>query len=433
VEQQEHRRIALLGITRNTDNYGVRVLLSSAVEVLSATEPEAEIFLLDYGRMPEVWKEMTSGGERQISLVNLPLSWRLYLPNNVFRLIALVVFLRTIPIKGWRLRLLGRNPWLRQVIGAATHYSVAGGDSFSDIYGLKRFLYVTLPQVLVLLLQKPLVLLPQTYGPFSGCLSRFLARWILCRAKVIYSRDMAGITMIRDLVGSNLPNVQVVPDMGFCMTPEPLDREITKNIENFRLQGPIVGLNISSLLYIGGYTGNNMFGLREPFPVLVETLLKHITQVLMAQVLLVPHVCGGQLSEEDETRLCRRLEREFNQHLGKRLYYLNHDLNHRQMKSVIGLCDFFIGARMHACISAVSQGVPCICLSYSPKFAGVMSPLGGVQVVDLRKAMIPEVLKTVEEGFYAREQSRYKLRETIKVIQGKLHLLTERPLNGSII
>ena len=97
LRQKPRRRIALLGVTRNTDNYGVRVLLSSAVEVLSAYAPEAELFLLDYGKKPEQWTEITSSGEREIRLVNLRFSWRLYLSNNIFRLVALAVFLHSIP------------------------------------------------------------------------------------------------------------------------------------------------------------------------------------------------------------------------------------------------------------------------------------------------------------------------------------------------
>ena len=45
-------------------------------------------------------------------------------------------------------------------------------------------------------------------------------------------------------------------------------------------------------------------------------------------------------------------------------------------KAVIGQCDFFIGSRMHACIAALSQGVPCVGVAYSMKFAGVFDTVG---------------------------------------------------------
>jgi len=410
IGREKQNRIALLGVTRNTDNYGVRVLLSSAIELLSITHPGREIILVDYGREAEEWTETTGGNEYKIRLINLRFSWRLHLPNNVFRLVAVAALSRAIPAEKWRLRFLGRNPWLAEILATGAHYSISGGDSFSDIYGLMRFLYVALPQILVLLVGRPLVLLPQTYGPFRGAVTRVLAAWILRRAQAIFSRDTAGIESVRTLTGADGPKVQLSPDLGFFMKPEPLATPIIDQVEDLRKQGPVVGLNVSSLLYMGGYTGDNMFQLRESFPELISALADYIVQELHAQVILVPHVCGG--SQEDETSLCERLETELGERHGECIHYLRYSLNHRHTKSLIGQCDFFIGARMHACIAAVSMGVPCVCLAYSQKFAGVMQPFGaGATVADLRKLTIPEVLAAAGSNFRERERLGLELRK----------------------
>jgi len=47
-----------------------------------------------------------------------------------------------------------------------------------------------------------------------------------------------------------------------------------------------------------------------------------------------------------------------------------------EIKYIIGSCDFFIGARMHACIAALSQGIPAVAIAYSDKFTGVMQTVG---------------------------------------------------------
>jgi colanic acid/amylovoran biosynthesis protein len=72
-----------------------------------------------------------------------------------------------------------RNRWLQAVQEADVALAVSGGDSFSDIYGLGRFMYVALPQLLVMAVGKPLVLLPQTIGPFAGPTARAIARAIV--------------------------------------------------------------------------------------------------------------------------------------------------------------------------------------------------------------------------------------------------------------
>ncbi len=424
---KEGRKIALLGVTRNTDNYGVHVLLSSAVEVLSTLYRDAEIIVLDYGLKPEFWKERIGGEEKEIRLVNLRFSWRLNLRNNVLRLVALALIYRAIPAKGLRTLLLYRNQWLREISSTAIHCAISGGDSFSDIYGLRRFLYIALPQILVLLMNRPLLLMPQTYGPFRGKFGIMIARWIWRRAQAVFSRDKNGESLVESLKNGIEAKVEFVPDLGFCMAPEPLGLNILKEIENYRRQGSIVGLNPSGLLYMGGYTRNNEFQLRESFSTLLEALIDQIVQELDAQVLLVPHVCGGPFSQEDETKLCKRLQEESASRHRRRVHYLDYHLNHRQMKSLISHCDLFIGARMHACISAVSQGVPTVCLAYSPKFQGVMKPFtSGVKIADLRLLTIPEVLAIVEGAFRAREQMRKQLLVKISGIQDMVYSILKK-------
>jgi len=418
---EHRRRVALLGVAPNNYNYGVCVLLSSAVEALSAAEPEAELLLLDYGNEPEQWKEKAGGAERQIRFVNLRFSWRLYLPNNVFLLVVLALLSYAVPVKKWRLRFLSRNPWLNEILQTTVNYSIAGGDSFSDIYGLMRFLYVALPQVLVLLLGRDLVLLPQTYGPYNGPVARFVARWILRRARGVVSRDAQGPETVRQVAGTDGPSVRVVPDMGFCMTAEAVDASILDRIEKLRSAGPLVGINVSSLLYMGGYTGNNMFRLRDPFPALVEALVDHTVRDLGAGVLLVPHVRGGQLSPEDETRLCDRLQAEFSRCHGDRVCYLGHNLNHRQVKTVIGQCDLFIGARMHACIAALSQGTPAVGLAYSRKFRGVFASVGMEEfVADLRTLDTGKVIEVVDKAFEHRGDLQFSLSRKMPAVRAKV-------------
>ena len=43
---------------------------------------------------------------------------------------------------------------------------------------------------------------------------------------------------------------------------------------------------------------------------------------------------------------------------------------------MIGQCRFFLGSRMHSCIAALSQGIPCVGLAYSMKFGGVFASVG---------------------------------------------------------
>ena len=56
---------------------------------------------------------------------------------------------------------------------------IGAGDSFADIYGAKRFAFLYLTKKFAVLRGKPLVLAPQTIGPFTRQPYRWLASRIM--------------------------------------------------------------------------------------------------------------------------------------------------------------------------------------------------------------------------------------------------------------
>lgn len=413
----EHAPIVLLGVTYNTHNHGVRVLLSSAVEALTAHHPELEIIAIDYQHEPALWQEETSRGTRPLPLVNLRFSWRVLLPNNVFTLLLFVALLRLVPSRRARLWLLRRNATLRQLTTARMCVAYSGGDSFSDLYGLRRLIYVAAPQLLALWVGVPLVQLPQTYGPFQTWPARWIARHILSRSRAVYSRDVAGRALVAHLTQGRAPVVQVTPDWGFLLPPRPLDEPIDARLSEWAQGRTMIGINPSQLLHSGGYTEDNMFGLRDDYRDLMRRLIAWLLEQPNYFVLLVPHV-GGDAGEA-ERPLCRTLHAEFAPDHPDRIGFIDLPLDHRQTKRVIGRCDLFIGARMHACIAAASQGVPTLALAYSDKFTGVMAVLASeaVTVIDLRRDGLPEIAQALAELQAHRHELRNELNDRMPNIR----------------
>src|SRR5437899_10118544 len=122
------------------------------------------------------------------------------------------------PFRGIRRRLILRNPWLRILDEADAIGSLAGGDSFSDVYGLGRLIYVCLPQLVVLALGKPLHLLPQTIGPFDTRIGKRLAKFIQCRGAQVYTRDRNWRPDDKSHV-IDAQRVQFCYDLGFTLDP----------------------------------------------------------------------------------------------------------------------------------------------------------------------------------------------------------------------
>ena len=85
-----------------------------------------------------------------------------------------------------------------------------------------------------------------------------------------------------------------------------------------------------------------------------------------------------------------------------------------ELKYLISKCDFFIGARMHACIAALSQSVPAVGIAYSQKFKGVFAGIDADDlVVDPRLLSYEMALSACERLFEEREKWKQHLLQRI--------------------
>jgi colanic acid/amylovoran biosynthesis protein len=406
------KHILLLGATFSTGNLGVGALTSGALTVLSHRYPDAKVSLLDYGHNPTATRTLVRGHMVDVPLINLRFSWKVLLPNNVALLLVFALLARVV---GPRLRawLVDQNPWLKAIADADMAAAVSGGDSFSDIYGQARFFYVTLPKVLVILLGVKLVLLPQTMGPFRHPLSGAVARSIVQRANLIYTRDRAGLCTLHQLMrGQVLRSLpRFCPDMAFVMEPHASQRlsEFCAAVSGRGARRPLVGLNVSGLLWMGGYTQSNMFKLKLNYRELIERLIAHLVNECHANVVLIPHVHGQ--TDESDTVAIHQVQSRLLGRFDGRLSAMLLDLNQNEVKHAIGQCDFFVGSRMHACIAALSQGVPAVGVAYSDKFHGVFASVDAENmVVDPRKLDINDALRAIHGHFVNRMAAAQRLR-----------------------
>src|SRR4029077_19228735 len=92
--------------------------------------------------------------------------------------------------------------------------------------------------------------------------------------------------------------------------------------------GPLVGLNISGLLLMGGYTRDNMFGLKVDYARLVRAIIEYFIREHGARVVLVPHVFGND--GECDNPACARVFEELQAQYGDQLCCLRGDYNQHE-------------------------------------------------------------------------------------------------------
>ncbi len=416
IQNRKPFRFILLGAAFDTGNMGVAALASGTVAAVAQSRPGVRIYLLDYGKEPATYRVKCPAGAVSAQLINMRFSKKVLLPNNIARLLLTALSVKLIPSRRLRERVILRNPYLQPLYEADMIGAIAGGDSFSDIYGLGRLLYVSLPEILILALGKPLVLLPQTIGPFKGTFGKAVARFILCRAEKVYSRDQTGLDEVKPLLGTRQSRLEFSYDVGFALEPErPQGRQL-EWIEQANRSGLLVGLNVSGLLLMGGYNKKNMFGLKTDYRELIHGIIKFFVQEAGGTVLLVPHVFGDH--PESDAVACMKLYQELEPELRERVRTISGNFNQHEIKYIIGQCDFFLGSRMHACIAALSQSVPPACLAYSRKFIGVMESVGcGELVADMRSLDNDEVLASIRRTYDSRVRVRDYLQKRMPEVK----------------
>ena len=149
---------------------------------------------------------------------------------------------------------------------------------------------------------------------------------------------------------------------------------------------PLVGLNISGLLMIGGYSGSNMFGLGVDYATLVESLIACSAAADERGVTC----CSCRMSSAATRKRCRRGRGDARTGCARAAARTSSacmaTMTSTEIKHVIGLCDFFIGSRMHACISRAVASVPAVGSPTATEFAGVFDSVGvGALVIDPRQ------------------------------------------------
>ncbi len=422
-QQHSQKSISVFGASLDVGNMGCRALAASLIGLLRRARPETRIHLL-YGRPNSMCKtvRLDDAHEVTVHVVNHRLSLRSRLNEHLLWIVLLALIYRVIPWQRLRQAILRRNRFLRTLAQSEFVGDIRGGDSFSDIYGRRRLFFGSLPTIAALLIGCRVILLPQTIGPFQRRWARWLARWTLSRATLIYARDRESLDTARSLLDDEEQNrsVRLSPDVAFSLQPiEPKPWGIEPPLPADR-QEPVMGLNVSGLLYMGGYTGNNMFNLQCDYKEMIDRLGDQLLEHTPARLLLIPHTFGS--SAQTDAPACRQLWERLSARYPGRVHLAEGDYDQNEVKAVIGQCDFFMGSRMHACIGALSQNIPTVGLAYSRKFRGVFDSVGVADaVVDLRRvASAEEVLETCLNIYDKRSFWAERLKDRIALARRQL-------------
>lgn len=300
---------------------------------------------------------------------------------------------------------------LRAFKNADYIFDIGQGDSFSDIYGKERFNFIDKIHKIAQKRKIPYCILPQTIGPFKDEIIKHQAVESINKSSVVMARDFQSLTFVKE----NCPNKEVEEyiDVAFFM---PYKKQTFSN------QFVHVGINISSLLWHGGYTRNNQFELKVDYQKLIVNVIDYFLSFPDVKLHLVSHVVATDSDIENDYEVSYHL---VNNYASERIVLAPLFLSPIYAKNYISGMDFFLGARMHATIAAFSSGVPVFPMAYSRKFNGLfMDTLSYPYMGDLTNQDLEILMSGLKKAFEQREKLAEIIEERMNgVVEEKRELL----------
>lgn len=268
--------------------------------------------------------------------------------------------------------------FIREVKNFDYIFDIGGGDSFSDIYGFKRFFIQTFTKTICSFFSTRLILSPQTYGPFKKNTSKLLSKIILKKSLATFARDEISFDISKKY-GNSFLTTDVAMSLPF----------IPQNKKNRS-----AGLNVSGLLWEGGYTSDNQFQLKHSY----KEYIFWIVEYLLGQgykIYLIPHVYETNKSNsiECDYRASKKLLENFKDD-SIEIKTFNSPID---AKSFISSMSVFFGARMHSTIAAFSSNVPVLPYAYSRKFKGLFETLNYNYILEAKESNLIEARKITHD------------------------------------
>lgn len=283
---------------------------------------------------------------------------------------------------------------------------IGAGDSFADIYGFKRFAFLWASKEMALLRGTPLLLSPQTIGPFTRQPYSAMAAHAMNGAYAVVARDPESMRAIATMA----PRARAIQsvDIAFRLPFERPSRTPGGPLE--------IGVNVSGLLFNGGYGGANEYGLDVDYVDLMRRFIARQVARPNTRVHLICHVVSELLAADDDARVADKLAEEFPAAVRAPNFASPSDA-----KSYIAGLDFLVAGRMHACIAAYSAGVPVVPIAYSRKFSGLFGGvLGYPHQVPVKGLGTEEALAFIEASLEQREALAASIAEGQRVVEPAL-------------
>jgi colanic acid/amylovoran biosynthesis protein len=400
----------LLLNAHSPQNAGDLAILQESLACLRIACPSAKITVTindDRGALPPDVRYIPSLTRWLVQLkANGEWRWRkpLAIPYIAGLLCCIVLY------RCFGLRLRFGKASRRQLLDAyytADLVAVIGGGHLYARHALNiAFLWLWCSLAFALALGKPLIFLPQSFGPLPGRLQRSLLRLVLNRSTLIAAREYQSLHFLSSI--GVRQRVLVLPDLAFAMH--------NAGHAELALQsapGPLIGL---TLMDWGGQ--NASFQHQSKYELAVVALIEHLQQQYAASILLFAQ-CTGPTPDQDDRRIARRIAAAL--HNPASITVVDAVLSPGELQAAYSQLDLLVATRMHSAIFALTTNTPVLLVSYLHKSVGLMGLLGlNRYVLDIATIDAEHLCTRFDQVWCDREHIRRYLAKRIPALRTTL-------------
>jgi len=293
----------------------------------------------------------------------------------------------------------------------------SGGDHLSGEYGigvLGGFISI----LYVILLGKPVVLFGESIGYYKNSIINFIAKFIFNRMRLIIVREKLSKKYLDDNKITK-PKIYVTTDPAFILNPvsQSCVFQILSEEGVNEIQRPFIGINPSGL--ISRFKGKEYQEAEEQFTNTMVMVIDNLVESLDASIVLIPHVYTSD--NDDRSTISKIFPKVRNK---SKVMVINNEYSPQELKGIIGLCDLFISARMHATIASTSMLIPTVGIAYSHKMHGIIGETLGQEryILDIKDLNYENLLLKINDAWKNREEIKKELEIKIPTIQEKAML-----------
>lgn len=385
--------VGIVGCTVNNTNMGCMALTYSLVDCLRKLSEQSgldiKFVFFDFTATPQGLQKMA----KELGLSENQLEANLYQEWDFHNFRSAIITVKKIPDTIRAIQYIKQCNFI---------IDLTQGDSFSDIYGESRFYRWTGFKRLIEICGTPLVLGPQTLGPFNNDTVRKTAKKVIEDASLVIARDEESKDYVESFCDKK---VFATTDLAFSLPYSKLDDNRSRKMR--------IGINPSGLL-CRKKTDKSAFSavLKTDYEEYMNRLIDWIIEQQIYEIHMISHVgneandCMGGLSN---------------------VIYHDEFSTPTEAKSYISTMDIFIGARMHATIGAISSGVATIPVAYSRKFRGLYNSIKYPYLIDLETMTTEEALIKTQKFILGYQELLTEGKKSMEIVRLKT-LETERIL-----